>query len=135
MKTNTILWTPNHAITENQMTELKNLGYDKVIKLSELAPELAGTLSNTSDDVEELEAIVNRLDEHCRDTGAAVLPVGSPAFMFLFSKKRAWWDMDGIGDNYKVFFAHSERESKDQPQPDGSVKKISVFKHVRFFEV
>lgn len=36
---------------------------------------------------------------------------------------------------YHAVFAFSKRESIDQPQPDGSVKKISVFKHAGFVEV
>lgn len=36
---------------------------------------------------------------------------------------------------YHVVFAFSKRESVDQPQPDGSVKKTSMFKHAGFVEV
>lgn len=32
-------------------------------------------------------------------------------------------------------YAFSKRESIDQPQPDGSIKKISVFRHAGFVEV
>ncbi len=32
-------------------------------------------------------------------------------------------------------YAFSKRESVDQPQPDGSVKKIAVFRHLGFVEV
>jgi hypothetical protein len=32
-------------------------------------------------------------------------------------------------------YAFSKRESIDQPQPDGSVKKIAVFRHLGFVEV
>ena len=32
-------------------------------------------------------------------------------------------------------YAFSKRESEEIPQPDGSVKKIAVFKHVGFVEV
>ena len=32
-------------------------------------------------------------------------------------------------------YAFSKRESVDQPQPDGSVKKTSVFRHAGFVEV
>jgi hypothetical protein len=32
-------------------------------------------------------------------------------------------------------YAFSKRESVDQPQPDGSVKKIQVFRHIGFVEV
>jgi hypothetical protein len=32
-------------------------------------------------------------------------------------------------------YAFSKRESVDQPQPDGSVRKIAVFRHLGFVEV
>jgi hypothetical protein len=32
-------------------------------------------------------------------------------------------------------YAFSKRESEDVPQPDGSVKKIQVFRHIGFVEV
>ena len=38
-------------------------------------------------------------------------------------------------DDIVLIFAHSERVSEDQPQPDGSVKKVSTFKHIKFFKV
>jgi hypothetical protein len=36
---------------------------------------------------------------------------------------------------FSPVYAFSKRESVDQPQPDGSVRKIAVFKHVGFVEV
>jgi hypothetical protein len=32
-------------------------------------------------------------------------------------------------------YAFSKRESIDQPQPDGSVRKVAVFRHLGFVEV
>ena len=37
--------------------------------------------------------------------------------------------------NVKCMYAFSKRESVDQVQPDGSVKKVAVFKHCGFVEV
>lgn len=31
---------------------------------------------------------------------------------------------------YSAWFAFSRRESVDQPQPDGSVRKVAIFRHV-----
>lgn len=36
---------------------------------------------------------------------------------------------------FRPVYAFSKRESIDQPQPDGSVKKIQVFRHLGFVEV
>lgn len=35
---------------------------------------------------------------------------------------------------HRVVYAFSKRESADAVQPDGSVKKVSVFKHAGFYE-
>jgi hypothetical protein len=37
--------------------------------------------------------------------------------------------------NYKFLYAFSKRESIEQPQADGSIRKVSVFKHAGFVEV
>jgi len=34
----------------------------------------------------------------------------------------------------KPVFAFSKRESVDQPQPDGSVRKVAVFRHIGFVD-
>lgn len=36
---------------------------------------------------------------------------------------------------FRVLYAFSKRESVDQTQPDGSVRKVAVFKHCGFVEV
>lgn len=38
-------------------------------------------------------------------------------------------------DGFEVLYAFSKRESVDQVQLDGSVRKVAVFKHVGFVEV
>ncbi len=35
----------------------------------------------------------------------------------------------------KPLYAFSKRESVDEPQPDGSIKKVAVFRHIGFIEV
>lgn len=36
-------------------------------------------------------------------------------------------------EGLEVFFAHSDRVSEDQIQPDGSTKKVAVFRHQFFY--
>ncbi len=43
---------------------------------------------------------------------------------------RALGDMPGV----RPVYAFSQRASEDQPQPDGSVKKVTTFKHVGFVD-
>ena len=57
-----------------------------------------------------------------------VLLGGAPFFMGALEK--------AIREcGFTPVYAFSKRESVDQPQPDGSVKKIAVFRHIGFVEV
>jgi hypothetical protein len=38
-------------------------------------------------------------------------------------------------EGFLPVYAFSKRESVDEPQPDGSIKKVSVFRHAGFVEV
>ena len=53
---------------------------------------------------------------------------GAPYFMNFLEDALKY---EGI----KPMYAFSKRESVDQVQPDGSVKKVAVFKHCGFVEV
>jgi hypothetical protein len=52
---------------------------------------------------------------------------GSPLFLFM-----AGSFIQGAMNKGNILFSHSERVSIDTPQPDGSVVKTSVFKHLGF---
>lgn len=57
-----------------------------------------------------------------------LLLAGAPFLMStleIFAALRGW----------KPVYAFSKRESVEELQPDGSIKKISVFKHAGFVEV
>jgi hypothetical protein len=57
-----------------------------------------------------------------------VLLGGAPFFMGALEK--------AIREcGFTPVYAFSKRESVDQPQPDGSVKKVAVFRHLGFVEV
>lgn len=120
-----IIWTPEQA------AELAGYypGCD-IVTLSELEPELFGMLSQCPADEADIEKLCEALWMRFGDPKewiAMVLPIGSPAFMFKFSRyayiQKMFMDF---------LFAHSTRESVDEPQPDGSVKKVSVFRHQKF---
>lgn len=50
---------------------------------------------------------------------------GAPFFMSALEKALQ-------REGHTVHYAFSKRESVDQPQPDGTVKKVAVFKHAGF---
>ena len=59
--------------------------------------------------------------------GGAVMIGGAPFLMGPLEKA-----LKDAG--LKVVYAFSRRESEDQHQPDGSVKKVAVFRHAGFIE-
>jgi hypothetical protein len=127
-----ILWTPQHEPTLEQVSELHKIAdFDELIKLSDLAPDLYGQLQNCP--AEGLDDIARRLYSICCDCSMVILPIGSPAFMWQFSVVCSQVAHRPDHGHIPVWlFAHSIRESREEKQPDGSVKKTSVFRHERF---
>lgn len=92
-----------------------------VIHLRDIAPELAERLSNTPSSRNECKILANDISELAERIEAKIIQLGgSPMFLFVAAS------VIGTG---RVIFADSERVSEDIPQPDGSVKKVSIFKH------
>ena len=58
----------------------------------------------------------------------SVMIGGAPYLMSALER-----ELKGIGKH--VMYAYSERVSEDHVQPDGSVKKVSAFKHIGFVRV
>lgn len=123
------LWASVHAPTPTQLEQLGG----KVTLLADISAGLQNMLTNSSDDVKELEAVAHMLLDLCYSYNyTLVQPSGSLAFQFVLANMRQkHWPNGNIG----VLYAHSERVSQDEPQADGSVKKVSVFKHVKFIEL
>ena len=125
-----ILNTIQYMLTNKQSDQLTVMGFDwdSVISLKELDPDLFGSLSNSPADERILDMLAQRLTKLISIDGyeAIILPLGSPAFMFAFSRASANLH------NCVFLFAHTERMSEDQIQTDGSTKKVAVFQHVKW---
>lgn len=59
--------------------------------------------------------------------GQRVMVGGMPSFMPILEKTL-------LQAGFRVLYAKTDRVSVDQPQEDGSVRKVSVFKHIGFYE-
>jgi hypothetical protein len=127
-----VLWTPQHEPTPEQVSELRQIAeFGELKKLSNIAPDLCGQLQNCP--AEGLDDLARRLYSVCQDFSVVILPIGSPAFMWKFSIVCSQVAHRPDHGHIPVWlFAHSIRESRDEPQSDGSVKKTSVFRHERF---
>lgn len=64
-----------------------------------------------------------------RDFGYDAIMVGGyPALMMALGLAKE-------GHNIRIFFAHSDRVSEERTMPDGTVRKITVFKHIGLVEM
>jgi len=120
-KTKKILWCPQHTPTQEQVKELSG----EIYFLKDVDPKLYQSLSNTG--TEDLVHLAFQFKKLWTAYDHVVLPIGSPAFIMVLG------DIIPNDIKSKIRFAHSERNSVDIPQPDGTVIKKSVFKHIKFF--
>jgi hypothetical protein len=136
----TFYWASAHKPTPEQVHELTAQGELKVIPA-----EMQEKLNNTPADkwecrqlAHELLKLVYGVDENGNilykednsNEQIIVQPGGSPRFQFELGNAAQIWIEYGV--DIHILYAHSERVSIDEPQADGSVKKISIFKHVKF---
>lgn len=124
-----MLWCSPHTPTEEQVVSLSEMG--EVIFLRDINPELQEKIANCPMDSSQVEHLARQLagypGDHSQDY-VLVQPAGSPAFQHMLGRIMAEWGWK------KIIYAHSERVSVDEPQADGSIKKISVFKHMGWVE-
>ena len=114
-----LLWCANHTPTEEQLLSLKEMG--NLFFLKDINPELSQRLANTPSNRSECKVLADEISALAEKLEARIIQLGgSPLFLVMASP------IIGSG---RMIFADSERVSEDIPQPDGSVKKISIFKH------
>lgn len=114
-----LLWCANHTPTSEQLESLNEMG--NLLFLKDIAPQLAERLSNTPSKRNECAILADNISELAEKHNAIIVQLGgSPLFLVIAA---------GVIGSGRMIFADSERVSEDIPQPDGSVKKISIFKH------
>ena len=116
---NNFLWCSPHTPTEEQYSSLNN--QHPLLLLKDINPELAERLLNTPRDRRDCQRLADEISATAEQFDAMIVQLGgSPLFLVLAGP------IIGSG---RMLFAESERISEDIPQADGSVKKISIFKH------
>ena len=120
--TDNYIWANAHAPTQEQIDSLGG-------ELEYLPVEIQGRINNCPSNPEELEQLAEELLEYVGN-GVIVQPGGSPAFQFTIGALCA---IDRVESG--IMYAHSERVSEDVPQPDGSIRKVSIFKHLGWVTV
>lgn len=121
-----VLWCPNHEPTTEQITDLQGgeISYLKNI----ISKESWNNISNCPADANELKNLASLLISTMGLYDKVVLPIGSPAFMAILMQKLP-------SERPKILFSHTERKSVEEQQPDGSIKKTSIFNHVVYIEI
>ena len=130
------LWCSVHQISEAQTQELKQMGMEE---LEFLPSELQGRINNCPDNVKDLVSMCSDLERFLGDTygwnnrGLHIVQLGgSPMFQKIFGARVLYQGHNEQGAPWKMVDAYSERVSEDIPQEDGTIKKVSVFKHKHF---
>lgn len=133
-----ILWCPQHEITEEQIADLKKIeeGYE-IFNLKD-EEVLFKPLSQCPEIASEIKRLAKTLKTYIKYNkfDIVVMPIGSPAFMAAFSMiygddRDCAFDIKVQPCEFKLWFSHSVRNSKDGP--DGT--KIIKFKHMNFIEI
>ena len=133
------VWASIHKPSESQIVELKELGMEELEYLPEgiqrrinntpsTAPEMRVLCDVLRDVIGILYGYDNR-ELHIIQMG------GSPAFQMMFGSRITYNGINEQGTPWKMMFAHSERISEDIPQSDGSIKKVSTFRHSHFIAI
>jgi hypothetical protein len=134
------MWASAHQPTKEQLVDLTSQG--KVIYLKEINLQLFNKITNLKIDsnlyrlAQELIATTvaqNLPEEKC----ILVQPAGSPAFQYTLGEINTFNIVSayispapGGRPTIEIVYSFSERVSQDIPQEDGTVKKVSIFKHM-----
>jgi hypothetical protein len=119
-----LLWCSAHTPTSEQLTSLQEMG--KLIFLKDVNPPLQEEVNNCPADRGQLLSIARSLNHLAIELDCTIVQLGgSPLFLYI-----AGAEINGSMSKARIIFAHSERVSIDSPQPDGTVVKTSVFKHI-----
>ena len=124
------IWCSVHTPSAEQIAELQSAwGMEgELVYLKDIYPSLQEFLNNCTDSYYDLIQHAKDLHEVARSEYAILVqPGGSQAFQYVLGKIA----MTNLHKN-AVLYAFSERVSEDIPQEDGSVKKVSYFKHKCF---
>lgn len=110
----------NHVMGLEQLEEIHNMGYD----LIELPDELKARWGQMKPD--NYARVCNDIVAWAEENNIQSMHLAgfAPAVVLICM------DIDRI----PLYYAYSERVSIDIPQPDGSIKKDSKFKHLGFFK-
>ena len=122
MRTARIIVIMNHKPTDEQVYQLRSMGYREIKFLQHppIPPEW---------DMEDVEAFFRRwFGENAPFIPDALWVQGDYRFFASAIEFARALEIP-------LYVATTKREAREQKMPDGSVRKVSIFKHVRFVRI
>ena len=119
-----ILKMVNHELTDAQIDDLGD------VELVALPESLQSSLRQCYANIDNLRQLAYDIKNFCMDNNiyTTLSPAGSPAFNAIFSH---FCRQYGITQK----FSHSIRKFVETVNPDGTVSKTNIFKHICFIDV
>jgi hypothetical protein len=134
-----------HNLTEEQIEAAKAMGATEIIN----AKDALANFSEIANDDGNADAFrqaheIAKAIVALTDGKPAIIhfPISSPRVQAAFWRRYEYWGNNP--DDYEIWwrkirkcrfvFSHTARVSQDVPQPDGSVKKTTVFKFEKFVQ-
>jgi hypothetical protein len=116
----------SHQLTDDQVNDAKaSLGVNEVVQLVTDNALQARTIP-ASMSFRDVEMLANEIVTDAENQGATHFSImGEPALVCSAMINAHHRDLTCVQST-------TERVSQDLPQPDGTVKKVSVFKHVQW---
>lgn len=124
----TFLWASVHEPTKEQEESLGNC-----LMLKDTNPTLYNRLIKVEDFSQaNFQRLAKELISTANSVNASVIvqPAGPPAFQAVLGGM-----MTTVAAKISLFYANSRRESSEIRLPDGSVKKVSTFRHIGWTEL
>lgn len=133
-----MIWASVHELLPQLREELSKRG--DVIILADEMPRLYKWMCDSPENRNDVMILANNvitlLINQYKDGIVLVQPSGSLLFQYCLGvvlTKRSMRNQDVEDDVFVgVMYSYSKRISEDVPQEDGSVKKVSTFRHEKF---
>jgi len=139
-----------HNLTEEQVEAAKAMGATEIVNAKEVLPNFSDIANDDGNAYADYQAqrIADAIVALTGEEPAIIhFPISSPRVQAAFWRQHNYWSHPTYEDihteNYEVWkkvrkcrfvFSHTARISQDVPQPDGSVKKTTVFKFEKFVQ-
>jgi hypothetical protein len=139
-----------HPLTDEQIRAAYELGANEIVSAKDVLTnfnEIAIDDGNIDSDRQAqriAEAIVALAG---KEPAIIHFPISSPRVQASFWRLYSYWEYPSYADKHsdafktwekvrkcRFVFSHTSRISQDLPQPDGSVKKTTVFKFEKFVQ-